>query len=234
VRLRGVALATLVCAVALAYWQWRVIAPVRLPQPVQQWNQDLFGLSYPVHVVAYRGPSLLPAWNAHQLAGIPLLATYSCGLLYPPNLLSAVLPVRLALGWGTALHVALGGCFVLLCAAALGLRAPAAMLAAVAFMLNARVVLDLFRPPFLAGLAWIPCVFLCAGRVLVRPRATAGALLGVAVGLQFLTGHAQIVCYSAYGVALAAAVYLVARRERDPAYYARLAAAGAIAVATAH
>ena len=232
-RVRGVALATLVCVLALAYWQWRVIAPVRLPQPVLKWNQDLFGLSYPVHVVAYRGPSLLPAWNAHQLAGVPLLATYSCGLLYPPNLLSAILPVRLALGWGTALHIALGGIFVLLCARALGLRAPAALLAAVAFMLNARVVLDLFRPPFLAGLAWIPCVFLCAGRVVVRPGAAAGALLGVAVGLQFLTGHAQIVCYSAYAVALATAVYLVARRERAPAYYARLAGAGAIAVTTA-
>ena len=232
-RLRGVALAALVCTLALAYWQWRVIAPVRVPQPVQQWNQDLFGLSYPVHVVAYRGPSLLPAWNAHQLAGMPLLATYSCGLFYPPNLLSAVLPVRLALGWGTALHVALGGVFVLLCTAALGLRAPAALVAAVAFMLNARIMLDLFRPPFLAGLAWIPCVFLCAGHVVVGPRAAAGVLLGVAVGLQILTGHAQIVCYSAYGIALAAAVYLVARRERDAAYYAQLASAAAIAVVTA-
>jgi hypothetical protein len=74
-----VALATLVCAIAIAYWQWRVIAPVRLPQPVQQWSQDLFGLFYPTHVGAYRRRRSYPAWNAHQLAGMPLLARYACG-----------------------------------------------------------------------------------------------------------------------------------------------------------
>jgi hypothetical protein len=125
-RLRGVALATLVCGLALVHWQWRVIAPARMPPTFGQWNHDLYELSVPVHTVAYRGASLLPAWNQHQLAGMPLLATYSCGLLYPPNLLSAVLPVRLAIGWGTALHVALAGLFVLLCAAGLGSPHPRA------------------------------------------------------------------------------------------------------------
>jgi len=233
VRLRGVALATLVCGLAIAYWQWRVIAPVRLPQPVYQWNQDLFGLYYPSHVAAYRSGSFLPAWNARQLAGMPLLATYACGFLYPPNWVSRLVPVRLSLGWGTALHLGLGGVFVLVCAGALRLRAPAALLAAVAFMLNSRVVLDLFRPSFLAGLAWIPCIFLCAARVMTRPGPGPGAVLGVAVAFQILTGHAQIVCYTAYGIVLASVVYLLARLERAPAYYARLAAAVLVAVMTA-
>ena len=39
--MRTAAVAALVCGLAFSYWQWCVIAPVRLPQQVGRWNRDL-------------------------------------------------------------------------------------------------------------------------------------------------------------------------------------------------
>lgn len=222
----------MVCVVTAGYWQWRVVAPVPLPQPVGRWNQDLFTLYYPTYVAAYRGPSLLPAWNPHQLAGLPLLAGYACGLLYPTRLLGAVLPPHLALGWGTALDLAMGAVFVLVCARRLGIAWAGGVLAAVAFVLNGRVALDWLRPSYFAGLMWIPAVFLAAGVVVRRPSAGAGVLLGVAVAMQLLTGHAQIVCYTAYGIVIAAVADLLRRHRRDRRLRA-IAGAAVLAAVTA-
>lgn len=234
VAIRRRALAVVVTAVAVAvWWQWRVIAPVRLPQPVATWNQDLFTLYYPTYVAAYGGPRLLPAWNPDQLAGTPILAGYVCGLLYPSRLLGALMPARLAIGWGTALDLALGVLFTLVCTRGLRLGWAAGVVAAVAFVLHGRVALDWLRPSYFAGLMWLPAVFAAAAVVVRRPSVRAGVLLGVALAFQVMTGHAQIVCYAAYGVAVAAAADLLQRRERDARRLRAIAGAAALAIAVA-
>jgi len=229
---RGLLVVAVVCAATAAYWQWLVIAPVRLPQPVGRWNQDLFTLYYPTYVVAYRGPQLLPAWNPYQLAGTPLLAGYVCGLFYPSRLLGIVLPPHLAIGWGTAFDLALGGLFMLACARRLGLGWAAGALATVACVLHGWISINWLRPSYFAGLMWVPAVFLAAATVVRRPSVRAGVLLGVAVACQFLTGHVQIVCYTAYGVAVAVVADLLQRRRHEALRIGAIAGAGLLAAVT--
>lgn len=223
----GVALG--VAALAAVYWEWKVVAPVRLPQLVSRWAHDSYVIVYPVFRFAYRSAFWLPAWNPHQLAGAPFLASYATGPLYLPNFLAAVLPVQRAMGIGCVLHLALAGAGALLCARALGLSLPAAAVAAVAFMLNSYLDVEHFRPFYLAGLAWFPLVALAAGWLVVRPAPRAGVALGAVLALQFLTGNAQSVCYGGYALVLVGAVLAAGRRDLGPGHWTRVALATGVA-----
>src|SRR5438105_791318 len=100
--------------------------------------------------------------------------------------------------------------------------APSLRATAVSMRLGVLLPAVLFCPSYLAGLAWVPAVLLCAGRLLVRPGVCAGVRLGVALAFQFLTGHAQIVCYEVYAIPLGAVAYLLCRREWQPGYLGRI------------
>lgn len=220
-------------ALALVFWEARMVAPVRLPQAVGRWAGDLYTIYYPSFVFAYRGTELLPRWNPHQMAGVPFLAQYNGGFLYPPNWLATVVPVHLALGWLCALHLAFAGVTTFALGRALRLSRPGAATAALAFMLGARFVIEAFRPSYLASIAWVPMVTLLAVRVYARPTAWRGALLGAAVALQLLTGIAQHVVYEAYLLPLAGAVAWAVGPRLDARYVRRLVVAAAVGVLTA-
>ena len=199
-------------AAALAFWQRRVVDTVPLPQQIDQWNSDLYTIYYPVFSYLYRSGELLPRWNPYQLAGMPALASWNGGPLYPPNLLAALMPVNDALGWLSAFHLGLAGCFAFACARALALSTAAAAIAAVLYMLNGLLVGSFIHPSYLAGHAYIPAVLLCAGRIFHRPTVAGALWLGAAIALQLLTGHPQIVCYTAYAALAGGLVYLALRR----------------------
>jgi hypothetical protein len=230
---RDVLVIGLICTLAVAFWQWRIIGPAPLPQKVSGQNQDLFCIYYPAFTFAYRSEEFLPRWNPYQLAGTPFLANYNGGFLYAVNFLSAVLPVHRAMGYASMAHIALAGLFVFIAARAMALSHTAALLGAIAFMFNLYFLTERIRPSYLAGLTWIPLVFLCAGRLVVRPGWWSAVFLGIAVTLQFLTGHAQIVCYTTYCLLVIAPVYLLCRREWSAEYLRRLMAAVAVAGVTA-
>src|SRR2546428_260827 len=78
-------LAGLVVALGVAYWHWRLVLPVPLPQPVGRWNGDLYNIYVPIYHYAYRSSRWLPSWNPYQLAGTPFVANYSGGGLFPPR-----------------------------------------------------------------------------------------------------------------------------------------------------
>src|SRR5437762_858989 len=195
-------LAGLVVALGVAYWHWRLVLPVPLPQPVGRWNGDLYNIYVPIYHYAYRSSRWLPSWNPYQLAGTPFVANYNGGFFYPVSFLNAVVPVHLAIGYGSALHLALAGVLAFACARALFLSPAAAMLAAAGFMFNDYFLLERIHPSYFAGFAWIPGVLLCAGRLATAPSAARGVLLGLVLAAQFLAGQAQIVCYEAYVLTL--------------------------------
>ena len=121
-RRASIALAGLIFATAFGFWQWRIVAPVHPPQPINFWNSDLYTIYVPVLDFAYRSGTFLPSWNPHQLAGVPFLANYNAGVLYPPNFLAAVVPAPRALDLLSMAHVALAGVLTLLAARASGAR----------------------------------------------------------------------------------------------------------------
>src|SRR5262249_62037021 len=97
---------------------------------------------------SFRHPPLvlLPRWNPYQLAGMPALASWNGGPLYPPNLVAAILPVNIALGWLCAFHLGLAGCFTFAAARALALSRAAAALAALLFLLNDSLLFSRLHP----------------------------------------------------------------------------------------
>jgi hypothetical protein len=217
---------------ALAYWERRMAGPLLVPQEISRWSSDLYEQYIPVWTFAYRGPRLLPSWNPYQLAGVPFIATFGIGgLLYPASFLATVVGVPHAMGWACAIHVALAGLFTLACGRALGLMWPAAALSAAAFMLDTSFLAERIHPACLFGLAWIPAVFLLAGRMVAAPRAWAGCQLGIGLAAQILT-YPQLACFQGYAMLLLLAVHLLLVRP-GATYARRLTVAATAAVATA-
>ena len=223
-RLAGAALVALAfIGVGFAYWELRVVKPVRMPGRITAANADLFSAYLPVHDYAYRRGALLPLWNPHQLAGTPFRANAN-GILYPPNLVGMLVPTERALGLVSAFHVALAGMGTWWCARALGASPLAATLAAIAFMLSRHVTSALVHPSHLAGYAWLPLVALAAGALLERPGLRNATLLGGAAALLLLTGSSQMFVYAAYASAVGGVVWLLAgRAEGAPLRLGRLA-----------
>ena len=71
-----------------AYYPWLINAPtgiaVHNPLP-----SDVVSLTYPLRYLAitYLKSGILPLWNPHILAGVPLLANFQAAVFYPLNLL---------------------------------------------------------------------------------------------------------------------------------------------------
>jgi hypothetical protein len=230
-RTRTAVVALALAVVAVAFWQSRMVAAVRMPQKVVLWSSYLYEVYLPAWTLAYHGPTLLPRWNPWQLAGLPFLASPTSGLLYPLNLVATLLPVPKALGWLSAAHLALAGVLTFACGRALGLSRAASSFGAVAFILSERVLSERIHTLYLFGISWIPGVLLFAGRVASAPSVRAGMLLGAAMAAQLLTGYPEIACFTAYTlVVLAGARVLLAPRSLPP--LGRTGLALAVAAAT--
>ena len=224
--------ALVIVMTAIAFWQLRVVGPVRLPQDVGFWNGDLYNIYYPSFAFAYRGEQFLPRWDPWQLAGTPFLAGYNGGFLYPPNWLATIVPVHLALGWLCAMHLAFAGVTTLVAARVLALGWPAAFASALIFMLSARFTGEATWPSYLAAHSWVPAVGLAAGLFVRSPSTWRGAVLGMVLALQFLTGIAQHGCYEGYLLPLAGTVAWLVRQRIDLAWARRFAVGLGVAAAT--
>jgi hypothetical protein len=138
----------------------------------------------------------LPLWNPWVGLGAPLLANYQSGLLYPPNW--ALLGVEIA--WGQTLlvmlHLIWAGAGTALLLRKLGCGPFAQTVAGLSFGLSGYLV---GRSGFLsinAAAAWLPWILLAAERALEHRNARTLTTLGLALGVQWLAGHAQTATYS--------------------------------------
>ena len=144
----------------------------------------------------------LPLWNPLVGMGAPLLANYQSALLYPPNLLLALVGPAWGHGLLVLLHLAWAGAGMVVLARRLGLSALAQAVAGVAFGLSGYLVA---RAGFLsinAAAAWLPWIIVAverSGGVAAKDRAQwrqAVVLLAVPLALQWLAGHAQTSWYT--------------------------------------
>jgi hypothetical protein len=152
----------------------------------------------------------LPLWNPWLGMGAPLLANYQSALLYPPNFLLAITGPAWGQGLLVMLHLIWAGAGMIVLTRRLGLGSLAQIVAALAYSLSGYVVA---RASFLsinAATAWLPWVIAGADRLAGEaarraPRgriAKAMVVLGLVLGLQWLSGHAQMAWYSAVLMAL--------------------------------
>jgi len=221
--------------VGAALWQWNVVwsGDTLLSLP----NYDLFAEFYPRH--EYAGAALrsgtLPLWDPYQIGGHPFLATYQGGVLYPPNLLFAVLPTGIAMGLLGMFHVVAAGVFSYLLCREFGRRRTAAWLASLAFMLGGSTLFLIYQTNGIHSVPWLPAVLYCCLRLARTADLRWSLMLAVCVALQFLAGRdfTFVMTIHALGLLVVFQVVWMLRDgeslRRVAGHVGRLAVAGALA-----
>ncbi len=157
---------------------------------------DVQRIYYPMKVALARALAAgqIPLWSRDLMGGYPLLAEGEGGFLYPVGLLfSLLIPPAAALNWQLLWHLGLAGLGTYGFCRAVGLDHFGSTLGGLVFMLSGFVIAHLDHLSITSTAAWLPVLFLLVELVAKRRRTGLwAALLAVAVGLQFLGGHAQV------------------------------------------
>ncbi len=157
----------------------------------------------------------MPLWNPHLFAGVPFLAAGQHSALYPFSALFYILPITQAYGWFTILHLFLAALFMHVFLRTIGVGRLGATIAGITYALSLFVIVSVDFPMVVAAIAWLPLV-LTMTELAIRsqearqvtslplPQLLGGAL---ALGVQFLAGHAEM----SYYVVLVIAFYAACR-----------------------
>lgn len=218
---------------------------------------DLFTYFFPAktYAVAALGGGTLPLWNPYLYFGAPFLANVQMAVLYPPDLLFAVLSFPRAVALSQWLHLVLAGAGMYALARwGWGLDAVGGAIGALAFSGGGFFGAHMGHLNQVHAAAWLPWITLAALRLAAslgtaplpisrRCRGshsgTPGWLNrsltwlvagGVAVALQLTAGHTQEAYYSLFAVGLLGAAYTVAPPARAPRRWTHLPAFGGIAL----
>ncbi|MDR3707448.1 MAG: hypothetical protein P4L33_04045 [Capsulimonadaceae bacterium] len=149
----------------------------------------------------------LPLWNPYEFCGTPFLANSQSAVLYPPNILFAIMKPALAFGVSAIVHLAATGLFLYAyCRRGARLGRLASLLGAAAWQLCTWQVSWLALPTFLDTSSWFPLALLLAHRLGQRPVAGGAVALGACLGVMLLAGHLQV---ALYGMLLAGAYAVV-------------------------
>jgi len=147
----------------------------------------------------------LALWNPHIFSGVPFFGGFQSALLYPPNFLYLVLPLKTAINTGIVLHVFLIGYFMYLWTAYRGLHFLACLLSSVLIMFSGSYFLHIYPGHLtnLCAMAWVPLVFLVIDHLVEHP-SLRWCLAGIfTAAMAVLAGHPQYL----YFTALAALIY---------------------------
>jgi len=166
----------------------------------------------------------IPLWNPYSGMGAPLLANYQSAILYPPHWLYFLVPA----GWAGAVQVLIHLLFAAWGMFALGrclrMSSPARVVSAAAFSMSGYLIARASFLSIIVTAAWLPWIIVCAEHLVAswageggKKRRVAVLLLGGALGMQWLAGHAQTAWYSA----LLLTSWLVLRIWRLPTWVAR-------------
>lgn len=175
----------------------------------------------------------IPLWTPHVYGGMPYVALLPGPIFYPSTILYFLLPLYRAIGWTFVLHTFLGGAFGYFLGRSFRLRRWAAAVCGGSFLLTGYVTSHLYggQDGRMFAMALIPLAFGMLERALRtgRPRWLAG--LALAVGLQTLTPHTQIVYFSTLALGLYVVCDVAARFREGQGAARALRPAAAVAVA---
>jgi hypothetical protein len=130
----------------------------------------------------------LPLWNPYSFSGQPLFASLQPGILYPPNVLLLIFPIRFAFNLTIILHFFLSGGFVYLLCREIGGSRIAGILACLSFTLGGFLlsIHDVLNT--LQSVTWTPLILFFFLRALRKPSWKYPLLSIVAILIQFLGG----------------------------------------------
>ncbi len=217
---------------------------------------DLYTYFFPAKTYAaaalWRGE--LPLWNPYLFFGAPFLANVQMAVLYPPDLLFALLPFDRAVAISQWLHLLIAGSgMYALCRWGWGLDALGGAIGALAFAGGGFFGAHMGHLNQVHAGAWLPWMALAVFRLAASlspaghgdttrrhyPRWAPATLRrglpwlvagGVAVALQLTAGHTQEAYYSLFALGVLGAGYTLWPPARAPWRWSHLPAYGAIAL----
>lgn len=211
---------------------WKLV----LPGPRYVWfdHYDMCQLEVPRLIFIARSihEGRFPLWDPHVWAGLPVIGAAQPGAVYPLNLLFELLPldggtIPLArLNWLFLAMHSLGAWFFYLLCRDQGLSRPPSLAGAISFScagyFGSVPWLDVGN-----GICWTPMILLFAMRLWRGRQAFQSAvLLGVTLGLCWLSGHHEVPLIISYTV-LFGSLTAAVRRWRVLAWTALALALGA-------
>jgi hypothetical protein len=154
----------------------------------------------------------IPLWNPFALSGLPALADFQSGFLYPPNIALRILSPEAMLSWSVTFHLWLGGAGGYVLARSISVSRPAAAMAGLAVALGGGVTPRILAgmPHFVSGIAWVPWALFFARRAVPADRILLPVGLVVVLAVQYLAGYAQIFVYTLAAVTARFAWWAVA------------------------
>jgi hypothetical protein len=145
----------------------------------------------------------LPLWNPYVGNGAPLIANHQSAIFYPPNWLSALLPLDYSFSWLVVLHWIWAGAGMVTLARALGLRPLGQTVAGLAFGLSQYLVARAWFFSINAAAAWLPWIIWAGEKQTPNPKSQIpnerlkdALLLSLCLAMQLLAGHAQTAWYT--------------------------------------
>jgi len=149
---------------------------------------DIYSYHYPLRhlIVSTLQEGRLPFWNPYIFSGIPLMANPQAALFYPPSILFYFLPLSMAFNLSQILHVAWGLLGIYLLGRSQKVDPVGCSFLGFSLALSPFWIYRIPQgvPTILHALAWTPWVWM---GLLSKNR----RFLGLAAGLQFLSGHIQ-------------------------------------------
>jgi O-antigen/teichoic acid export membrane protein len=145
----------------------------------------------------------IPLWNPYLFAGVPFLAAGQHSALYPFSVLFYLLPVTQAYGYFTVLHLFLAALFMHVFVRTLGVGRLGSTIAAITYAFCGFMIVSVDFPMVVAAATWLPLI-LTMTELAIRsqevedaPRVPIPYMLGgaLALGIQFLAGHAEMSYY---------------------------------------
>lgn len=140
----------------------------------------------------------LPLWHPGINGGFPLFAEGQAGVLYPFNLLTALLlPTWVGISYNVVFHLWLGGVGTFAYLRLIGAGRAGALTGGLTFALSGYAVVRAMSQNFVDVMAWMPFLF-AALELAARNRSRRWLGIGASVfALQLLAGHPQAALYSA-------------------------------------
>lgn len=171
------------------YAPWAASRPAHLPRP----NVEVADAPVQFEPFAeFTKTSLpeIPLWNPYLMGGRPLLGDNQSAVFSPFNIPAYVMPLLTSLAWTAVLKLFVASLGAFLLARALRMRYEGALLAGLVYGFNLWMVTWLVYPHSSVW-ALFPWVLLATEHVIRRPRLLSINGLALAVGVQFLCGHAE-------------------------------------------
>lgn len=144
----------------------------------------------------------LPLWNPYLFSGTPFLAKGQHLALYPLSVIFFIFPLWKAYGVFTVVHLGMAGWFAFVLARQLGLRGFEATITGFCYALSGFMLAQCVFPMILATAAWFPLILAAVWKMTPEQRETQPfsahwiCIGAVALGMQGLAGHAEILYYT--------------------------------------